>query len=161
MFCPNTACCADDLIVVVSSPSLFVLLGLLHHLLTRSITTLASSVGCSIRFDISLWNLACCWHCSFLHGSSSIRSVFFCSHLPSPVAIGLLHRAPSTRCILLLLPLSWLTDSLFPFLSSYAATFRLLFRAPGTRCRLPLLLLSGRFFVSARARPRARWLLLT
>ena len=54
MFCTNTACCADDLIVVVSSPSLlrgriFVLLGLLHHLLTRSITTSLNSVGCSIR----------------------------------------------------------------------------------------------------------------
>ena len=57
-----------------------------------------------------------------------------------------------SRGILLLLPFSWLTDSLSPFLSSYAATFRLL-------CRL--LLLSGRFFGSARACPRARWLLLT
>ena len=49
---------------------------------------------------------------------TSVRSVFFRSHLPSPVAIGLLFRAPRTRCILLLLHLSWLTDSLSPFLSS-------------------------------------------
>ena len=90
---------------------------------------------------------------------TSVRSVFFCSHLPSPVAIGLLFRAPRTRCILLLLHLSWLTDSLSPFLSSEAVTFWLLFRASGTRGRLLLLL--GRFLVSARARLRARWLLLT
>ena len=55
-----------------------------------------------------------CFSLSF----SSVRSVFFCSPHPSPAAIGLLFRAPSTRCILLLLPLSWLTDSLSSFLPS-------------------------------------------
>ena len=55
-----------------------------------------------------------CFSLSF----TSVRSVFFCSHHPSPAAIGLLFRAPSTRCTLLPVPLSWLTDSLSPFLSS-------------------------------------------
>ena len=104
--------------------------------------------------------LACCWHCSFLHGSSGpIPGCFFCPSRPS-VPCSSVHISQHC-CILLLLPLSWLTDSLFTFLSSYAATFRLLFSAPGTRCRLHLLLLSRRFFVSAHARPRARRLLLT
>ena len=49
---------------------------------------------------------------------TSVRSGFFCSLHPSPAAIGLLLRAPSTRYTLLLLPLSWLTDSLSPFLPS-------------------------------------------
>ena len=75
---------------------------------------------------------------------TSVRSLFFCSPHPSLAAIGLLFRAPSTRCILLLLPLSWLTDSLSSFLpsSGYFSS---------TRCRL--LLLWCRFFVSARAPP--------
>ena len=54
------------------------------------------------------------------------------------------------------LPLSWLTESLSPFLPSPAA-IGLLLRAPSTRDGL--LLVCG-FLVSARARPRARWLLL-
>ena len=62
---------------------------------------------------------------------------------PSLAAIGLLFRAPSTRCILLLLPLSWLTDSLF-----LSPVVGFLFCASSTRCRLLLLC---RFLVSVRA----------
>ena len=145
-----------------------------------------NSVACSIRRCVRLdtvwcvrnsrlqlallFFLSCRWHCSFTSwvlGShpwlfflyfTSVRSVFFCSHLPSPVAIGSLFRATSTRCILLLLPLSWLTDSLAHLSHLIGCDFSgYFFRAPGTRCRLLLLLpLWGRFFVSARcASPRS------
>ena len=85
-----------------------------------------------------------CFSLSF----TSVRSVFFCSPHPSPAAIGLLFRTPSTRCMLLLLPLSWLTDSLF-----LSPVVGLLFCASSTRCRL--LLLFCRFLVSVRASPRS------
>ena len=90
--------------------------------------------------------IPCCFFLSF----TSVRSVFLCSPHPSPAAIGLLFRAPSTRCILLLLPLSWLPDSLF-----LSPVVGLLFCASSTRCRLLLLLLLCRFLVSVRASPRS------
>ena len=106
---------------------------LLRHPLTGSITTAATAFVqyVLVCLDSALWipaccwhcsSSACCWHCSFFTASwvpslavslsfTSVRAVFFCSPQPSPASIGLLFRAPSARWIRLLLPLSWLTDS--------------------------------------------------
>ena len=121
MFCTNTACCADDLIVFTSSPSslrgrIFVLLGRLHHLLTRSITTLANTVVryVHVRLGGSLWILACywecsssacCWHCSFFMGSwvPSLAD-FLCPSRPSvPCSFAHLtrHRLRSGCCFVI------------------------------------------------------------